>query len=273
VRKVRVDAARALDAGALAAAVDADVAAGRRPCAIVATTGTTATTAMDPLDACADVAARHGAWLHVDAAMAGCAMVLPELRGLWHGVDRADSLVVNPHKWLGAAFDCSVYWVRDEEHLVRVMSTNPSYLRTAVDDRVRNYRDWGIALGRRFRALKLWSLLRTHGVANLRARIRRDVDNARWLAQQVEATPPWRLLAPCALQTVVLRHEPAGLAGDALDRHTLDWLARVHATGDAWLTPTQLDGRWAVRVSIGALATEREHVADLWRLLQQHAAR
>ncbi|MFY9342110.1 MAG: pyridoxal-dependent decarboxylase, partial [Planctomycetota bacterium] len=240
-----------------------------RPCAVVATTGTTATTAIDPLGAIAELARQHGAWLHVDAAMAGSAMILPECRHLWHGVEQADSLVVNPHKWLGAAFDCSVYFVRDAEHLVRVMSTNPSYLRTGVDDRVRNYRDWGVALGRRFRALKLWSLIRTHGVATLRARLRRDLANARWLAERVAACPPWRLLAPVPLQTVVVRHEPPGLAGEDLDRHTLRWLDTVHATGQAWLTPTQIDGRWAVRVSIGALPTEREHVAALWDLLQR----
>jgi aromatic-L-amino-acid decarboxylase len=268
VRKVAVDAARAMDAAALAAAMRADAAAGLRPCAVVATTGTTATTAMDPIAACADAADAHGAWLHVDAAMAGSAMLLPECRPLWHGVERADSIVVNPHKWLGAAFDCSVFWVRDDELLVRALSTNPSYLRTEADGRVRNYRDWSIALGRRFRALKLWSLLRTHGAERLRTRLRRDLANARWLAAQVEATPPWRLLAPTPLQTVVLRHEPPGLGGDELDRHTLAWLARVHATGAAWLTPTQLDGRWAVRASIGALATERADVAALWRLLQ-----
>jgi aromatic-L-amino-acid decarboxylase len=203
--------------------------------------------------------------------MAGSAMLLPECRPLWHGVDRADSIVVNPHKWLGAAFDCSVFWVRDDQLLVRALSTNPSYLRTDVDDRVRNYRDWGIALGRRFRALKLWSLLRTHGAERLRERLRRDLANARWLAEQAAAAPPWRVLAPTPLQTVVVRHEPPGLVGEDLDRHTLAWLARVHATGGAWLTPTQLDGRWAVRVSVGALATRRADVAALWRLLQEAA--
>ena len=269
VRRVAIDATRALDPAALARTIAADLAAGLRPCAIVATTGTTATTAMDPLQPCAELAARHGLWLHVDAAMAGSAMILPECRSQWQGVEGADSLVVNPHKWLGAAFDCSVYFVRDELHLVRVMSTNPSYLRTAVDDRVRNYRDWGIALGRRFRALKLWSLIRTHGVAALRERLRRDLANARWLADQVERTPGWRLCAPLTLQTVVVRHEPAAVTGDELDRHTLQWLAKVHASHRAWLTPTQLDGRWVVRISIGALPTEREHIVELWQLLQQ----
>ena len=268
LRKIPVDAARAMDAARLRAAIEEDLRAGRRPCAIVATTGTTTTTAMDPVAACAALAREHGAWLHVDAAMAGSAMLLEECRALWHGIEGADSLVLNPHKWLGVSFDCSAYYVRDPQHLVRVMSTNPSYLRTAVDGEVVNYRDWGIALGRRFRALKLWSLLRTHGAERLRARLRRDLANARWLAEQVQATPPWRVLAPVALQTVCLRHEPEGLHGDDLDRHTLAWLARVHASGGGWLTPAQLDGRWMVRVSIGALATERTHVEELWASLR-----
>ncbi|MEZ6038344.1 MAG: aminotransferase class V-fold PLP-dependent enzyme [Planctomycetota bacterium] len=271
VRLVAVDERRAFDVEALRAAIDEDLRRGLRPCAIVATTGTTATTAIDPLDALADIAAKHGAWLHVDAAMAGSAMILPECRALWHGVERADSLVLNPHKWLGAAFDCSVFYVKDDQHLVRVMRTDPSYLRTAFDDRVKTYRDWGVALGRRFRALKLWSLLRTHGLERLRARLRADLDHARWLAAQVEATPPWRLLAPVSLQTLCVRHEPPGLSGDALDAHTNAWLARVHQSGRAWLTPGQLDGRWMVRISIGALETERSHVEALWHLLQRCA--
>jgi aromatic-L-amino-acid/L-tryptophan decarboxylase len=250
------------------ASIEQDLAAGRRPCAIVATTGTTTTTAMDPIADCAEIAREYGIWLHVDGAMAGSAMILPECRHLWHGIEGADSIVVNPHKWLGVAFDCSIYFVRDQDHLVRVMSTNPSYLRTDVDDRVKNYRDWGIPLGRRFRALKLWSLIRTHGTERLQERLRRDLENTRWLAEQIAATAPWRVLAPVQLQTVCVRHEPAGVTGDNLDRHTLEWLRRVHATGRAWLTPAQLDGRWMVRISIGALDTEREHVAQLWQDLQ-----
>jgi len=268
VHKIDVDNARAMDPAALERRIRDDLAAGRQPCAIVATTGTTATTAMDPVGACAEIAGRRSCWLHVDAAMAGSAMLLPECRPLWDGIERADSFVTNPHKWLGASFDCSVFYVRDEEHLVRVMSTNPSYLRTAVDGQVKNYRDWGIALGRRFRALKLWSLIRTHGTARLQQRLRRDLDNARWLADRVTATPPWRVLAPVALQTVCVRHEPPGRTPEEVDRHTLEWLARVHASGRAWLTPAQLDGRWMVRVSIGALATERSDVADLWAAMQ-----
>jgi aromatic-L-amino-acid decarboxylase len=272
LRRVAADAGYAMRPDALAEAIAADLAAGRRPCAVVATTGTTTTTALDPIADIAAVARQSGVWLHVDAAMAGSAMILPESRWMWRGIEGADSLVFNAHKWLGAAFDCSLYYVRDPEHLVRVMSTNPSYLQSAVDSRVKNLRDWGIPLGRRFRALKLWCLIREAGVAGLQARLRRDLANAAWLAAEVAATPPWRVLAPVPLQTVCVRHEPAGLAREALDRHTLAWADRVNRSGDAYVTPAMLDGRWMVRLSVGAIPTEREHVADLWRLLQDAAA-
>ena len=169
-------------------------------------------------------------------------MILPECRRLWEGVEGADSVVVNPHKWLGVAFDCSLYYVRDPEHLVRVMSTNPSYLQSGVDGRVKNLRDWGIPLGRRFRALKLWCLIREQGVEGLQRRLRRDLDNARWLEAQVRNSPPWRVLAPVPLQTLCLRHEPPGLEGEALDRHTLGWAERVNASGQAYVTPAVLAG-------------------------------
>lgn len=265
------DASYAMRPDALAEAIAADRSNGRVPCAVVATCGTTTTTAIDPLAGIGAVAAREGIWMHVDAAMAGSAMVLPECRWMMDGVERADSLVVNPHKWLGAAFDCSVYYVRDPQHLVRVMSTNPSYLQTAADAVVKNYRDWGIALGRRFRALKLWFLIREAGVEGLQARLRRDLDNARWFAAQVEAAPGWRVLAPVPLQTICVRHEPDGVEGDALDRHTLAWVDRINTSGAAYLTPAVLDERWMCRVSIGAIATEREHVAELWALMQREA--
>jgi aromatic-L-amino-acid decarboxylase len=273
VRRVAVGADFGMDPAALEEAVRRDVAEGRRPCAVVATTGTTTTTALDPLGPAAGVARRHGMWLHADAAMAGSAMILPECRWMWDGVEAADSLVFNPHKWLGVAFDCSLYYVRDPEHLVRVMSTNPSYLRSAADGRVKNYRDWGVALGRRFRALKLWCLVRSEGVARLRDRLRRDLANAHWLAGQVAAAPGWRVLAPVPLQTVCVRHEPPGRAGDDLDRHTLAWADRVNRSGEAYLTPATLEGRWMVRVSVGAEPTEREHVAALWRLMRREAER
>ncbi|MFT3890735.1 MAG: pyridoxal-dependent decarboxylase [Anaerolineales bacterium] len=268
---VDVDENYAMKADALARAIQADLERGLVPCAVVATTGTTGTTALDPIKAIAEVARQYNIWMHVDSALAGSAMILPECRWMWDGIEMADSLVLNPHKWLGAAFDCSLYYVRDPEHLIRVMSTNPSYLQTNVDTQVKNLRDWGIPLGRRFRALKLWCLIREQGVEGLQARLRRDMANAQWLAEQVKSTPGWCVLAPVPLQTVCVRYEPSGLEGESLDKFTLDWVERVNNSGGAYLTPSVLDGRWMVRVSIGSLSTEREHVQALWELMQREA--
>jgi aromatic-L-amino-acid decarboxylase len=256
---------------ALAEAIKSDRARGALPCAVVTTVGSTSVTAIDPIAEVARVCRENSLWLHVDAAMGGSAMIVPECRSLWEGVEEADSIVMNPHKWLGASFDCSVYFVRDPEHLVRVMSTNPSYLRTAADAQVKNFRDWGIPLGRRFRALKLWFLIREQGVSGLQARIRRDMANAQWLAAQVDSTPGWKRVAPVPLQTVCIRHQPPGLEGEGLDAHTLAWARRINESGNAYLTPAVLDGRWMVRVSIGAEATEQEHVAQLWALMRKEA--
>ena len=272
LRAIPVDETFALRPDALRDALDADRAQGLLPCAIVATTGTTGCTALDPLEPIAALAREFGCWLHVDAAMAGAAMILPECRWMWRGIEEADSIVVNAHKWLGAVFDCSLYYIRDPEHLVRVMSSNPSYLRTAADGQTVNLRDWNIPLGRRFRALKLWALIRAEGVAGLQARLRRDLANAQWLAAQVNATPQWERVAPVPLQTVCVRHRPPGVDGDALDRHTLAWLERVNRSGDAFLNAAVLAGRWAVRVSIGAETTERAHVAALWERMREAAA-
>ena len=268
VRIVPHEGSHAIRPESLENMVKDDILNGRHPCAVVATTGTTTSTALDPIDKLASVARANNMWLHVDAAMAGSAMILPECRWMWQGVERADSVIVNAHKWLGAVFDCTIYFVRDPEHLVRVMSTNPSYLQSGADGRVKNYRDWGLPLGRRFRALKLWFLIREQGVEGLQARLRRDIDNAKWLVREIANTPGWTVLAPVPLQTLCVRHEPPGLDGDALDKHTLAWAARLNQSGEAYVTPAVLDGRWMVRVSIGAELTEREHVAQLWQLMR-----
>jgi aromatic-L-amino-acid/L-tryptophan decarboxylase len=271
LRLVPCDAHFAMRPDALEALVLSDLKAGMKPCAVVATAGTTATTAFDPVHAIAAVAREHGLWLHVDAAMAGNAMILPECRFLWEGVESADSLVVNAHKWLGVPFDCSLYYVRDPEHLVRVMSTNPSYLQSTFDSEVKNLRDWGIPLGRRFRALKLWFVIREQGVSALQTRLRRDMANANWLGSQVAATAHWDVVAPVQLQTVCVCHEPPDLSGEALDAHTRGWAERIDRSGAAYLTPAVVEGRWFVRVSIGALATEAEDVASLWQVMRQEA--
>lgn len=261
-----------MDPADLAVLMAEDLAAGKIPAAVVATVGSTGVTAFDPLPAIIEVATAHNAWVHVDAAMAGTAMLLPECRHLWDGVEQADSICWNPHKWMGTVLDTSLYYVRDVEHLVRVMSTNPSYLRSSSDGEVTQYRDWGLPLGRRFRALKLWFHLELDGIESIRQRIRRDLDNARWLVEQVEAAPDWAVIAPVKLQTVCVVHQPqTGLSGDALDEHTLAWVGEINRSGRAYLTPSILDGRWIVRVSIGVESTERTHVAELWALMQESA--
>ncbi len=268
LRMIATDEHYAMRPDALAEAIRVDLEQGFIPCAVVATCGTTTSTALDPLEAIATIAHQHNMWLHVDSAMAGSAMILPECRWMWQGVEGADSIVLNPHKWLGVAFDSSLYYVRDQEHLIRVMSTNPSYLQSTVDSQVKNLRDWGIPLGRRFRALKLWCLIREQGIDRLQARLRRDLDNARWLTVQIQYAPNWRVLNPVQLQTLCVRHEPTGLEGEALDAYTLGWAERINQSGGAYLTPAILDGRWMVRISIGSLLTERSHLEGLWALMQ-----
>ncbi|MEM7800733.1 MAG: pyridoxal-dependent decarboxylase [Chloroflexota bacterium] len=252
----------------LRAAIEADIAAGKKPCAIVAATGTTATTGLDPIREIAALAHEYDMWLHVDAAMAGSAMIVPEYRWMWDGVEAADSIVFNTHKWLGVVFDCSVYYVRDSEHLIRVMSTNPSYLKTAADGEAINYRDWGIPLGRRIRSLKIWFLLRDQGIEKLQARIRRDMANAQWLKRAVERAPCWELVAPVNLQTVCLRHVPDGLTDEEVDDHNQAWADRLNESGRAYVTPAMVKGKWMVRISIGAMRTELKHVQALWESLQ-----
>lgn len=262
----------AMDIDALRELMAKDVAAGRVPAAVIASLGTTGTTAFDPLEEIIPLAAEHGAWVHVDAAMAGSALLLPECRGLFAGIEQADSLGWNPHKWMGTILDCSLLYVRDVQLLVRVFSTNPSYLRSASDGEVTQYKDWGIPLGRRFRALKLWFHLRLAGAESIRARLRRDLANAQWLAEQVQGTPHWEVCAPVPLQTVCVRHLPAGVDDPAaLDAHQQAWAEAVNATGRAFVTPALVEGRWLVRISIGAEPTERSDVEALWDLCRSAA--
>lgn len=191
---------------------------------------------------------------------------------MWQGIEGADSIVLNPHKWLGVGPDFSAYFVRDAQHLVRTMSMNAAYLRTAQDAEVKNFRDWGIPMGRRFRALKLWYLLRAEGVEGLQARVRRDLASAQWLKEAVDAAPDWQRVAPVHLQTVCIRHVPAGAAdGAALDAHNLRIAETVNRAGRAYLTPSILKGKQIIRVSIGAEMTERRHVEAVWRELEAAA--
>ena len=266
---------RDMSATHLAEVIEADVEAGGIPAIVVAAVGSTGVTAFDPVPDIVEVAKQHNVWVHVDAAMAGSAMLLPEMAHLFDGVEGADSLSWNPHKWMGTILDLSVFYLRDPEHLIRVMSTNPSYLRSTVGGEATQYRDWGIPLGRRFRALKLWYHLRIDGPEAIRERLRRDLDNAQWLAEQIDELEEWELVAPVRLQTVCVRHVPTALtnAGDeVIGEHNLAWVRSINASGEAFLSPSLLDGVWMARVSVGVEPTERQHLERLLQLMQDHAA-
>lgn len=268
---VAVDSDRAMDPGALARAIEADLDAGRRPCCIVATVGTTSTTAIDPLPEIGLIARKFDLWLHVDAALAGSAAILPEKRWILDGVEHADSLVFNPHKWLFVNFDCSAFFVRDPSHLERVMAIDPAYLQTDRDSQVTNYRDWGIQLGRRFRALKVWFVLRSYGADRLRAMLAEHIAMATEFRDWIVGDADWELLAPVPLNTVCFRFRPVGFAGvdEDLNRLNKDLMDRVNAAGRAYLTHTVLDGCFALRLAVGQTGTQRRHVAEAWEELRE----
>jgi aromatic-L-amino-acid decarboxylase len=228
---------------------------------------------VDPLPAIADLAETHGAWLHVDAAYAGSAAILPEKRAHFAGMERAASVLFNPHKWMLVNFDCTAYFARDVDALLRTFSANPEYLRTAHDAEVANYRDWGIQLGRRFRALKLWWVIRSYGVEGLQAVIRSHCEWATECAGWLAAAERFEVVAPVPFALVCFRlrkHEDEDDA--AADARTRTLLERANATGHVFFTHTVLAGRYTIRMSIGARATERRHVLAAWELLRELAA-
>jgi aromatic-L-amino-acid decarboxylase len=272
-RTIGTGAGFAMRPDLLAAAIAEDRAAGLVPTCVVATVGTTSSTAMDPLPAIADICRREGIWLHVDAAWAGSAAILPELRPLLDGVEHADSFFFNPHKWLLVNFDCSAYFVRDVDALLRSFALTPEYLRTSQDAEVVNFRDWGPQLGRRFRALKLWFVLRSYGVSGIQAMLREHVALGHEFASWVRAEPEYEVMAPCPVGLVCFRHRPAALAEreDALAEHNRGILERVNRSGRVFLTHTTLDGRYAIRLAIGQRGTHREHVEEAWRLVRAAA--
>ncbi len=264
-----------LEPGALRAAIGADRAAGRRPIAVVATLGTTSSTSVDPVAEIADIAEDEGLWLHVDSAYAGVVTILPDRRAPFAGWERADSIVVNPHKWLFTPLDASLLLTRRMDVLAAAFSLHPEYLRTL--DRttpVRDYTDYTPQLGRRFRALKLWIQLRWFGLDGLRARISEHLALAEWFAAQVDADRDWERLAPVPFATVCFRWRPTGWTGSdaALDDANAAIMDAVNRTGEVFLSHTRLADRFTIRVSIGNLRTERRHVERAWDLLREAAA-
>ncbi len=263
VRRIESDGEFRMSVPALIRAIERDRAEGRLPMAVVATVGTTSTTSVDPVPEIADLCEREGIWLHVDAAYAGSAALCPEYRALMPGIERADSLVVNPHKWLFTPVDCSVLFVRDPALLKAAFSLVPEYLRTPEESEVTNLMDYGFQLGRRFRSLKLWMVIRAFGVEGLRERIREHCALARELAGWIAADPRFELAAPVPFSTVCFR---ARLEQDQ-DRFNERLLARVNAAGPVFLSHTALRGSYTLRVAIGNLRTGREHIQQLWELI------
>ncbi|WP_234361425.1 pyridoxal-dependent decarboxylase [Plantactinospora sp. BB1] len=274
LRTVAVDPQTlAMDPAALRTAIEADRAAGLVPAAVVATIGTTSTNAVDPIPAIGELCREYGLWLHVDAAYAGAAAVCPELRHTHAGLQHADSYCFDPHKWLLTGFDCDAFWVADRAELVEALTVLPEYLRNAATDsgEVLDYRDWQVPLGRRFRALKLWFVLRWYGAEGLRAHIRETIGLAGWFAEQVRADRRFELVAPGPFALVCFRLRSTGDAA-ADDEANAELLARVNATGRAYLTHTRVAGRYTLRLVPGSPYTRQEHVAQTWRLMGETAA-
>jgi aromatic-L-amino-acid decarboxylase len=271
LRRIPTDDCYALRPELLERALADDTVAGIRPACVVASIGTTSSTAIDPLPAIAEICRRQRVWLHVDAAYAGSAAIVPELRWILDGAAGADSLVLNPHKWLLTNFDCTAYYVRDPEALLGAFQASPEYLRTAYDPEVVNFRDWGIQLGRRFRALKLWFVLRSYGVEGLQAMIRGHVALARELEGWIRDDPDFEVVAPVPLGLVCFRHRRPGLSGMELDQLNRRLLERVNESRRVFLTHTRLGGRYVIRLVVGQRTTGRQHVEEAWRLVREAA--
>ena len=268
--KIAVDTHMAMDPDALEAAIIADTQNGMVPCAVVSTLGTTSTLAFDPIKRIGALCRKFNIWHHVDAAYAGSAWVLPEMRGLATGLDTADSYVFNPHKWLFTNFDCSMYYVRDKEALLRTFEILPEYLKTGTRGIVNDYRDWGVPLGRRFRALKLWFVLRSYGLNGIRKRLREHLSYAEWLEQEIMKHPDFELMLPRSLNMLVFRLHPAGYTGD-LNALNQEFLGALNASGKAYLTHTKLKENYVIRLVTGQTYLQQKHVEGVWEIIVNQA--
>lgn len=262
--KLPVDEHRSLLPDALEEAIRKDLAEGFTPLCVVIAIGSTSTLAVDPLDPIAKICEAHDLWLHIDAAYAGNALLLPEYRWMIKGIERADTFVTNPHKWLFTNFDLSAYFVKDRDALVRTFSILPEYLKTATTGKVNDYRDWGIALGRRFRALKLWFVLRTYGIEGLQQTLRNHIAWADWFAEQVNGNPNLELVTPLFLNMVCLRALQPDRSLEELNDYNQQWLGNINNSGKAYLTHTKVDGKYTIRVVLGQTYLQKKHVEELW---------
>ena len=271
LKKISTDDRMRIDAKELAAVVERDRDAGALPLAVVATVGTTSTTAIDPIGEIADLCAKHKMWLHVDASYGGTAAILPEMRHVLDGCDRADSLVVNPHKWLFTPMDCSALYTRHPDLLKRAFQHIPDFLAVSEGEGVANLMDYGVALGRRFRALKLWFVIRNFGVDGLQSLIREHIRIARRLGDWIDDDPEFQRMAEVNFSTVVFRHCPPGMRGRDLDEHNVRLLEKVVAGREVYLSHTRVRGSYALRIAIGNIHTTEAHVKRALELVKEAA--
>lgn len=266
--KVAVDGNYAMIPEALNEAIYNDVLHGFVPCCVVATIGTTGCTAVDPIKAIGTICKKYGLWLHVDAAYAGTALVLPEMRHWADGLELADSYVFNPHKWMFTNFDCSAYYVKDKEALIRTFEILPEYLKTGSRGLVNDYRDWGVALGRRFRALKLWFVIRNFGVDGITERVRKHIELAQWLTEQINASPDFELLTNTRFSLVCFRYKPENITDEEqLNNLNIQLEQYLNNSGKLYITHTKLSGKYTLRLVIAQTYVEERHVKSAWQLI------
>jgi aromatic-L-amino-acid decarboxylase len=270
--KVKVDEDFRMDVKALKEAIDSDMRSNNRPICVVATLGTTGSTAVDPLEEIAALCSRYDIWLHVDAAYAGSALILPEYRWMIKGVDYADSFVFNPHKWLFTNFDCSAYFVKDRYALLRTMQIVPEYLRTQNQGKVNDYCDWGIQLGRRFRALKLWFVIRSFGMSGLQEKLRYHLALAEKLSDAIRSDRDFEIMAPVNFNLVCFRYNPEGVEETtALNKINETLLQNINQSGKAYLSHTQLNGQYVLRMVVAQTQVQKSHVDEAWELIRKTA--
>lgn len=270
--KVDVDSMFRMDIAKLEESIQADIKSGFTPVCIVATLGTTGSTAIDQLKPITEIAARYGLWVHVDAAYAGTALILDEYKWMMEGIENVDSFVFNPHKWMLTNFDCSAYFVKDREALIKTFSINPEYLKTKTSGMVNDYRDWGIQLGRRFRALKLWFVIRSYGVEGLQARVRSHIEIAKLLEKWIENCRDFEIVVPRTLNLVCFRHKPAAITkNEDLNILNENLLHNINKSGKIYLSHTRLKGIFTLRMVVGQTRATEEFVSQAWQHIRQVA--
>lgn len=267
--KIKVDEKSGMIASELENSVIRDIEKGYSPMCVVAALGTTGSTAVDPLEEISEICKKYNLWLHIDAAYSGSALILPEYRWIIKGIENADSFVFNPHKWLFTNFDCSAYFVKDKGSLIRTFEILPEYLKTLSDDKVNNYCDWGIPLGRRFRALKLWFVIRNFGVEGLRGKLRNHISIAKNLSEVIINEKDFEILAPVTFNVICFRYKPEGKTEDELNELNEKLLHTVNSTGKIYFTHTKLDGKYTLRLVIGQTNVTEGHLKEAWKLIKE----